>query len=55
MADYMLRKEVNDILEELSMKKSKNLLCPILKVMQMRHHDLDLQQATKVIRDTLKH
>ncbi len=53
MADYMITKESKEILRDLSMKKSNNLLCPILRVLQMRHSDLDIQQATRVIKTVL--
>jgi len=35
------------------MEKSDNLLCPILRVLQMRHNDLDVKQATRIIRNVL--
>ncbi|CAA6808276.1 MAG: Unknown protein [uncultured Sulfurovum sp.] len=53
MADYIITKESKAILRDLSMQKSENLLCPILRVLQMRHSDLDIQQATRVIRTVL--
>ena len=53
MADYILTIESNKILRQFSVEKSDNLLCPILKVLQMRHSDLDVKQATRVIRDVL--
>jgi len=36
------------------MKKSDELLCPILRVLQMRHNDLDVKQATRIIRNVLE-
>ncbi|CAA6814529.1 MAG: Unknown protein [uncultured Sulfurovum sp.] len=53
MADYMITKESKEILRDFSMKKSDNLLCPILRVLQMRHNNLDVQQATKLIKNML--
>lgn len=53
MADYLLSKESKEILREFSVEKNENLLCPILRVMQMRHRDLDVKQATRVIRTVL--
>lgn len=53
MADYLLTKETNEILKELSVEKDERLLCPILRVLQMRHSDLDIKQATRVIKDIL--
>jgi hypothetical protein len=49
MADYMITKESKEILRDLSMQKSDSLLCPILRVLQMRHNDLDVQQATSTL------
>jgi hypothetical protein len=53
MADYMITKESKDILRDLSIQKSNTLLCPILRVLQMRHSDLDVQQATRLIKNVL--
>ncbi|CAA6800492.1 MAG: Unknown protein [uncultured Sulfurovum sp.] len=53
MADYIITKESKEILRDLSMQKNENLLCPILRVLQMRHSDLDVQQATRVIKTVL--
>lgn len=54
MADYMLLKESRQILREMSVEKSEGLLCPIVRVLQMRHSDLDVKQATKVVKGILK-
>ena len=53
MSDILLSKESRKILRGFSMEKSDNLLCPILRVLQMRHNDLDVKQATRIIRDVL--
>ena len=54
MSDYVIAKESKEILREFSLpEKTDSLLCPILKVLQMRHKDLNTVQATKVIRDVL--
>lgn len=54
MADYTIVKESREILKQFSMtEKSNTLLCPILKVLQMRHSDLDTLQATRVVRGVL--
>ena len=53
MADYIIAKKSKAILREFSMEKSDKLLCPILKVLQMRNSDLDVQQATRVIKNIL--
>ena len=54
MADYRIIKESKEILRQFSVtEKTDGLLCPILKVLQMRHKDLDRDQATRVIREVL--
>ena len=53
MADYLLSKESKEILREFSVQRDERLLCPILKVLQMRHSDLDIKQATRVVRNVL--
>lgn len=53
MSDYLLSKKSKEILREFSTQKTDNLLCPILKVLQMRNNDLDMKQATRVVKDVL--
>jgi len=54
MADFRIMKESKEILRQFSVtEKSDSLLCPILKVLQMRHTDLDRVQATKIVRGVL--
>lgn len=54
MADFAIAKESKEILKQFSLtKKTDGLLCPILKVLQMRHKGLDTGQATRIIRGIL--
>jgi len=54
MADFEILKESKEILKQFSVtEKTGTLLCPVLKVLQMRHKDLDATQATRVIREIL--
>lgn len=54
MANYILRKESKEILKQMGIsKKEETLLCPILKVLQMRHSDLDMHQAKRVVLEVL--
>lgn len=53
MPDYLLNKESKEILKEFSVESNENLICPTLKVLQMRHKDLDVKQATRVIKSIL--
>lgn len=54
MADFTIAKESKEILRQFNItEKTDALLCPILKVLQMRHKDLDSGQVTRVIREVL--
>ena len=54
MADFAILKESKEILREFSItEKTDGLLCPILKVLQMRHKDLDTSQACRIIKEIL--
>ncbi|MCK5855426.1 MAG: hypothetical protein KAG56_09405 [Sulfurovaceae bacterium] len=54
MANYLLRRESKAILKQMGYTENREkLLCPILKVLQMRYHDINIKEATKVIRDIL--
>ncbi len=55
MADIQLLQESRAIIREMSIKErgNFNLLCPILRVLQMRHYDLDTTQAKKIIKKVL--
>lgn len=54
MASYLLRKESREILDQMRMQThNEKLACPILKVLQMRHRDLDIDQAVKIVKDML--
>jgi len=55
MADFTIEKESKEILRQFSVtEKTDGLVCPILKVLQMRHKDLNTAQATKIIREVLQ-
>jgi len=54
MADLTLLRESREILKQMGItQKEESLLCPVLKVLQMRHTDIDLAQATKIVRKVL--
>lgn len=54
MASYLLKKESIEILNQMGVENySEKLVCPILRVLQMRHKDLDITQAVIVIKDVL--
>jgi hypothetical protein len=54
MADLTILKESREILKQMGATcKEEGLLCPILKVLQMRHAKLDMAQATRVVKRVL--
>jgi predicted PP-loop superfamily ATPase len=51
MADNVLRQESKKILKQMgTLEYSNKFYCPIMKVLQMRHPDLDESQARRVIK-----
>ena len=48
MSDRALKSEIEILVKESGYKKSSNLLCPIIKIVSMRHQDLSSQQIYKV-------
>ena len=54
MADLTLLRESREILKQMGVtQKEDTHLCSVLKVLQMRHTDLDIHQATKVVKQVL--
>jgi len=54
MSNITLQKESKEIMKQMATAEySSALLCPILRVLQMRHSDLDVSQATRVVRELL--
>lgn len=53
MNDLHLRLKVTRIIAQSGCEKSSDLVCPILKVLQMRHKDLDKGQALKITKEVL--
>lgn len=50
-----MKNEAQDIYKEFGIEnKSITLLCPIMKVLQMRHSSLNKTQAKRVVTDFLK-
>lgn len=55
MSTIILKKESREIRRQmLGNESSTSLLCPILRVLQMRHRDLDMRNATDVVREILE-
>ena len=54
MAELTLLRESREILKQMDVTQREEAhLCPVLKVLQMRHSDLDITQATRVVRKVL--
>jgi len=54
MSQHQLQQESRKILHQFgSVKRSHELICPILKVLQMRHKNVDRTQAIEVIKGVL--
>lgn len=54
MADSTLFRESKEILKQMGATQNKDIyFCSILRVLQMRHSDLDMHQARRVIKRTL--
>lgn len=50
MKNYSIEQESKDIIRQFSRKnKGVELLCPILKVLEMRHSDLNKIEAREIV------
>ncbi len=54
MADILLLKESREIVKQMGAEEGRKLLCPVLKILQMRHSNLNVQQAKEVVLRVLK-
>jgi len=48
MSDSVIKTHVEDIITTSGFEKSNKLLCPILKILHMRHKELNTFQAHRV-------
>lgn len=53
MSDIQLEIKVNRIVNQSGFKKSQNMLSPIMKIINMRHKDIDKKQALRVVKSIL--
>ncbi len=53
MSDVQVEIKVKRIIAHSGYEKNDNLLCPIMKILQMRHKDLDKVQAFRVTKSIL--
>ena len=50
MSDILLLKETRNIINKIQVEKeTEGIKCTLIRVLQMRHKDLDLQQARRVL------
>ncbi len=48
MSDIQLKSEIEVLIKKSGYAKSKSLLCPITKIVSMRHRDVPQKQILKV-------
>jgi hypothetical protein len=53
MSDIQLKSEINQLVHSSGYSKSKSLLCPIVRIVSMRHADVPMKQISKVARGIL--
>lgn len=53
MSDKQLKVKVSRIVAQSGFEKSADLVCPVLKVLQMRHKDIDKVQALRIVNEVL--
>jgi len=54
MTNFEIVKESKKILREFgTTERTDGLLCPILKILQMRHKNIDTGQAVRIIKEVL--
>lgn len=54
MSDIQLKIKVNRIVNQSGFIKSQEMLCPIMKIIKMRHKDISKDQALRVTKLVLK-
>jgi len=53
MSNLALKSEMEILIKRSGFKKSKSMICPIAKLMSMRHSNVSSQQIHKVIKSIL--
>lgn len=54
MSDTHLKLKIQNIIQKSGYSKSNKMLCPILKIVTMRHADVSQQQLLRVTKDVLR-
>lgn len=54
MSELILRKEARGILKQMKVIENKqNYLCSVVRVLKLRHQNIDIVQTTKVVKEIL--
>jgi hypothetical protein len=53
MSDSQLRLKINRLIIQSGFKKSDELLFPIMKIIKMRHGDINRDQALRITKEAL--
>ncbi len=53
MSDIQLKSEITLLVNKSGYKMSKDMLCPIMKIVSMRHNDVPQKQIYKVAKSIL--
>ena len=53
MSNIQLKSEINSIIKKSGYGKSKDLLCPIMKIVSMRHKEVPSKQVHRVLKELL--
>ncbi|QDF28274.1 hypothetical protein [Halarcobacter anaerophilus] len=51
MSDYRIRAEINRLVEQNNIEDPKKSICPIIKIIKMRHKQLDTNRILKVAKE----
>ena len=51
MSDYRIRVEINRFVQQNNIQDPKRSLCPITKIIKMRHKQLDTNRILKVAKE----
>ena len=53
MSDLQLKSEIESIIKKSGFSKSKKMLCPIMRIVTMRHKEISKEQLFKVTKSIL--
>ena len=53
MSDLQLKSEITQLVKASGYRASKNMLCPIIRIVSMRHQEVPLKQISTVARSVL--